>query len=106
MKQRCRGLQDPVPGRVPQQVVHFAEIVEVEEHDSDHLIIALGSGNGERQAVAYETAIGQAGQRIELRQIHQSLLGALALGNILDHGESGRGRVRSGAHARHRDAHP
>ena len=62
-----------------ERVVDELEAVEVDEQHADQPAVALGLLQRLREAVEEQAAVGQAGQRVELRQIAQALLGALAV---------------------------
>ena len=65
-------------------VVDGLEAVEVEQHDRDQLAMAVGARQGLAQIVAEQHAVGEAGQLIELRQLGQPPLGAMALDRVAD----------------------
>ena len=71
--------QQLVADRVAERVVDDLEAVEVEEEDGQPLVVPVGLGHGERQAVVEEQAVGQVRQRVVEGEVLDLLLGALAL---------------------------
>ena len=77
-------LEQQVAGLVAVGVVDGLEAVEVEQHDRDQLAMAVGARQGLDQIVAEQHAVGEPGQLIELRQLGQPPLGAMALDRVAD----------------------
>jgi hypothetical protein len=80
----CDLLEQDVARLVPVGVVDGLEPVQVEQHDCDQLAMAVGARQGLAQIVAEQHAVREAGQLIELRQLGQPPLGAMALDGVAD----------------------
>ena len=74
--------QQLVADGMSERVVDDLEAVEVEEEHGELLVVAVGLGHRERQAVAEEEAVRQVGQRIVEGEVLDLLLGALPLGDV------------------------
>ena len=82
-----QGAQELVSCRMAERVVHILEVIEIDDHHGDLRRIAAGEGQGLRQAVVEQGAIGQPGQRIVQSQAAQLFFRFLALGYVPDHRE-------------------
>ena len=71
-------LQELVAGRVAERVVDVLEVVEVDEEQRQQPFVPARALHGLGQPVAEQIAIGQARQRIELRERARSVLRLLA----------------------------
>jgi len=78
-KPQRRRLQQAVAGIAPLGVVHQLEAVEVDEQHRHRTPDAARLGHGLRQAVLKQVPVRQPGQGVELREVGEALLGALAL---------------------------
>ena len=74
-----RFLEELVPSAVSLGVVHQLEAVKVDEEHRHGLPAASRVRHGFQQAVVEEVPVGQAGQRVELRETLEALLRAPAL---------------------------
>jgi len=64
-------LEHPVAELVAQAVVHVLEVVDIQEKHADEAVFAGGFFNGCVEQLKEMTAIGEAGQGVELRQLLQ-----------------------------------
>jgi len=69
---------------VAQGVVDFLEVVEVDQQQRQRLRGLHGAGHRAVQAFAQQGAVGQAGERVEMRLLPDQRLRGLALGDV-DH---------------------
>ncbi|HET8977689.1 MAG TPA: hypothetical protein VFN87_05985 [Solirubrobacteraceae bacterium] len=97
-----------IPGGMTERVVDLLETVEVHERHGQLGAAALGVADRLGDALAEQHPVGQPGERIvqrlvlvELGLADELLLGALALGDVLDHRHRGHG-ASSGAPLHHR----
>jgi hypothetical protein len=72
------GLQQPVADIVSGAVVDLLEAVEVDEQQDQPALAARGLGNGAVELVTEGQTIGQAGQRVVVREVLEALLGRLS----------------------------
>ena len=120
--------QQRVAGLVPQRVVDFLEAVEVEAHDRERAVRGAGRADRLGEAFAEQEAVGQAGQRVMVREVPDLRLRHAPLGHVgvgqhhpaardrvalhlddlpADLGVLGAGRLlvrAGGGHAQHRPA--
>ena len=83
-----------------ERIVDVLEAVEVEEHQSQWLVIALGEVDGLIDTVGQQRAVRQAGQHIVLGQLQDARFGLLLLGEIAQGDiDDGTSRQRDGDHA-------
>ena len=75
-------LQDLVPGRVTQSVVHGLEVVEVDEHDGDLVHAALRAHQGVLDSVGEQRTVGELRYRVVERLVSELLLESLALADV------------------------
>ncbi len=75
-------LEQGVADRVAERIVDRLEAVEVEEHQRHATLHAVRMRLRLGDAVAEQQAIGQAGQRVVVRQILDALLCLLALADV------------------------
>ncbi len=78
----CHGFQQGVPRRMAIGVVDPLEIIQIDEHQGHFTVMALTVGQHLTQAVLDQPPIGQPGQRIEVGQIIEVLLGLLHLAHF------------------------
>ena len=76
-------LEQLVAHLMAEAVVDGLEIVDVQEQQGRRQAVAARAAEDAGQAVAEQVAVGQAGQRIIVRQTVQALLGFHALGHVL-----------------------
>ena len=91
-------LQQQVALLVPQAVVDQLEVVQVDEHQRALALRALATAQRLLQAVEQQAAVGQAGQRVVVRQVTDFLLGRLALGDVGERADVVRDLARLGLH--------
>jgi hypothetical protein len=103
-------IRSPTWRRSWSRVVDLLEAVEVHEDDREPAAVALRVPDGLADPLAEEQPVGQAGERVvqrlvlvELALADELLLGALALGDVLDHrhhrlGGAGRVALQDGPH--------
>ena len=82
---RGRCLEDAVTGGVAERVVDDLEVVQVQEQHRHAAALPPGAHHRTRQALGQQAAVGQAGQGVVVGQIAQLLLGALLVGDVVDH---------------------
>ncbi len=81
---RGHFLQHPVARGMPQGVVDRFEAVEVEEHQHDPGLLALGVLQRRMQAILEQGAVGQVSQRVVVRQTVDTVLAGLAFADIAE----------------------
>jgi hypothetical protein len=59
---------------VARAVVDELEMVQVQQHHTNHQVVALGPGDGLVNAVIEQVAVGQAGQAVVVGLVLQRLL--------------------------------
>ena len=94
-------LEQLVADRVAERIVDAFEVIEIEAEHGEALA-ALDPLELVFEALAQHGAIGQVGQRIVARHMHDALLGALALGDVLVGGDpaaAGNRRAHDGEDA-------
>ena len=77
-------LQQPVACVMAERIVDVLEVVEVEEHDRDRAVAALGEGHRVLHPIAEQVAIGEQRQGIVERELPQLLLERLALADVAE----------------------
>ena len=77
-------LEQLVAGGMAVQVVDLLEAVEVDDHDRQLPVARLHGGDAVLQMVLERGAVGQAGQRVEMGEIEDALLGGAALAQVAD----------------------
>ena len=82
-----------VAGRMAEGVVHLLELVEVDQKHGRMAGVTLGQGQRPAEPVAKEKPVGQAGQRVMVREPADLLLGLDLLGAVLDQAEDGAAAV-------------
>jgi hypothetical protein len=103
---RLRRLaQQPVADVVPERVVHVLEAVQVEEEHRHAQAVAVRVGDGLLEAVLQQRAIGQARERVVLREVRDALLGGVALGDVEDGGAAHQHSPVGAAHHAGRQQH-
>ena len=75
--------EDGVSGLVAEGVVHAFEVVEVDHEDCEFVLGAGGALDGDFEAVAEQSARGQAGEMVVVRDVIDVLFCALALGEVV-----------------------
>ena len=78
-------LEQQVPGRVPERVVHELEVVEVQEEHADAEVVARRARDGVLQHLFEQHAVRETGQLVVVREERDLLLGPLALRDVEDH---------------------
>ena len=81
---RRRRLQELVAGRVAVHVIDLLEAVEVDDHQRQLAVARLHGGDVVLQPVLEGGAVRQAGQRVEMRQEEDALLGGAPLAQVAD----------------------
>jgi hypothetical protein len=71
--------QQLVTDAMPQHVVDFLEVVQVDEHDARAARLCGGCADGQVERLGQVAPVRQVGQGVILRQIGQTLLGRVAL---------------------------
>ena len=92
--------QQPVARAVAEGVVDELEVVEVDEQQRDRAARARAAVHAAAQLGLELGAVGQPGQRVEVGQARDLLLGAQALGDVLAGGEDADDRARHVAQQR------
>jgi hypothetical protein len=69
---------------VAERVVDRLEAIDVEEQHGQRRGDPVRAGQRELEAVGQQGAVGQAGQRVVQRLLHEQLLGLLALARVAD----------------------
>ena len=94
---RLTSISSWSPAGVPQRVVDLLEAIEVHQRDREQRAAASGVADGLIDPLAKQDPVGQTGERVvqglvlvELGLADQVALGAFALGDVLDHGDSAR----------------
>ena len=77
-------LEQLVAGGMAVQVVDLLEAVEVDDHHRQLPVARLHGGDAVFQMVLERGAVGQAGQRVEMGEIEDALLGGAALAQVAD----------------------
>ncbi len=67
-----------------QGVIDLLEAVEIEKHQPDHRLLALGAAERLSQPVIEQRAVRQSGQHVILRKEGEAFLEALAIGDVVD----------------------
>jgi len=78
-------LQQLVALDVAERVVDELEAVQVDEHDGEFRLLALGLDDGQAQAVLEQDAVRQVGQDVVVRLVRDDFLGALAVRDVARH---------------------
>ena len=82
-RKRCRhNFEELVAGRMPESVVDRLEVVEVEQVHGHH-IAAPHAGECVLEPLVEQHTVGQIGQRIVQRHVHDLGLGAALVGDVL-----------------------
>ena len=87
-------LEQLVAGGVAVQVVDLLEAVEVDDHDRQLAVARLHGGDAVLEVVLERGAVGQAGQRVEMGEIEDALLGGAALAQVADRIDAAHRAVR------------
>ena len=77
----CHHLQELVAGGMAERVVHGLEVVEVEQVHR-HDLAALDAGQRMLEPLVEQHAVGQVGQRVVQRHVHDLGLGAAAFRGV------------------------
>ena len=85
--------QELIAHTVSERIIDPLEVIEIEKNQRDFFAIALGGGQQLAKAVMQQTAIGQAGQGIEICQLANALLGFLVLRHIQNGADDGGGAI-------------
>ena len=93
--------QQRIARAVAQGVVDVFEVVQVDEHHRQRLVLALGHADGLLEAVGQQQAVGQAGQGVEVGQPVDLLFAFLAVGDVFFDGQVVRHRAIGLVHRRH-----
>ena len=97
----CRGrLQKLVAGGMAVHVVDLLEAVEIDDHQRQLAVLRLHGGDVVLQPVLEGGAVRQPGQRVEMRQEQDALLGGAPLAQIADREDAADGAFRSRSCAR------
>ena len=75
-------LQELVAGGMAERVVHGLEVVEIEQVDRHHLA-APHAREGVLEPLVQQHAVGQIGERVVQRHVHDLGLGAALVGDVL-----------------------
>ena len=81
-KPRCDRRQQHVPDRVAERIVDVLEAVEVEEQDGDLAAVAARACDRLSDAVREQRPVGQPGQGVMMRHVHDALVRQVALGDL------------------------
>ena len=76
------GGQQLVAGSVSEPVVDLLEVVEVDEQQRDRGVGAPGAGERQVELLLDQDPVGQAGQRVVIREVRQLLLTAATLRDV------------------------
>ena len=98
-------LQQLVADVVAQRIVDELEAVEVDEQHRHLLVEALRLRQRLGEAIHQHRAVGQAGERVVVRQVLDARLLRLALGDVLDHAGAPHVAARAVAHDVHAHVH-
>ena len=79
MSRAATARQQQVADRVAERIVDVLEAVEVEEQHRELAAPAMRAGDRLSDAVGQQRAIGQAGQRVVVRHVHDALVGEAPL---------------------------
>ena len=90
LQARGGGLEQAVAGGVAERVVDVLEAVEVEEQHRDARVLPARAHDRARQALRQQRAVGQAGEGVVVGEVAQFLLGALLVGDVVDHADEVR----------------
>jgi len=83
-----RGLlEQGIAFRVPERIVDVLEPVEIEHEDGESLAAPAQAGARFLDLLHEQRAIGQAGQQVVVRHVFDALVGARAIGHVLDDAE-------------------
>ena len=98
-----RGLEQAVAGRMAERIVDVLEPVQVEEQHRHPGFLATRADDGPAEALGQQRPVRQAGQGVVVGQVAQFLLGALPVGDVVDHGDEVTAHAQRIAHLRHLD---
>ena len=87
-------LQQLVAAGVAERVVDQLEVVEVDEQHRERRVAALRLHDHLREAVGEQRAVGQPGQRVELRQVGEPALAVDALQRGRQHARRGLDEIQ------------
>ena len=76
------GGQQQVADRVAERVVDVLEAVEIEEQHGELAASAMRAGDRLPDAIREQRPVGQAGQRVVMRHVHDALVGKAPLGDL------------------------
>lgn len=79
-----QSLQKHVPGVVPDRVVGFLQMIDVEQHQSNVRTIPRGGGNGAIQPTHERRTVGQARHPVMIRRPSDPVLDVPFLGHVAD----------------------
>ena len=90
------------------RIVNALEMVQVQDHQCAEFPAAVAGSHGMPQAIQHQAPVGQTRQRIEVGQVADLILGAPAVGDVLDEGNTAffpaKIAVKRNAGQRHPDA--
>ena len=90
---------------MPERIIDILEAVEIEEHQRQRLATTLGAAQIMPDPLGKQAAVGQTGQRVEVRQTLDAGLGFLLLGDVDKGAEVAGNPALQIVHHRHRQAH-
>ncbi|KDB50361.1 hypothetical protein X805_40490 [Sphaerotilus natans subsp. natans DSM 6575] len=94
--------QQPVAAAVAQAVVDGLEVVQVDEHHPDAVLLAPRCGQGLIQPVQHHAAVGELGQRIDMGEQVQIVLGLLLRADVGEDSDQMGRHLLLVVHRRHR----